>query len=170
MLAKCVRRACSSTCTSWLCSIRFRSSIRDYRVFRGVGRRLQAATRRLRFSPPHSRILLVGHWQVASEAGAAAEVACKAKWRDFTARDAGRLLLLGLEPHRKTSRTGALGLFSKAGHSLYCSTWQQLTRLTRYFTEVFSGECVRPQQQQMGQLTAQAGVGLARSPGTGGEP
>jgi hypothetical protein len=48
----------------------------------------------------------------------------------------------------KPARTGAQGLLSKDGRSVYRSTQQQLERFTEYFHEVFSGECVTPEQQR----------------------
>jgi hypothetical protein len=55
----------------------------------------------------------------------------------------------------KPTKTGAQGLLSKDGSSVYRSTQEQLTRFTEYFAEVFSGECVTPEQQQhMEQLIA----------------
>jgi exonuclease III len=56
----------------------------------------------------------------------------------------------------KPVKAGAQGLLSKDGRSVYRSTREQLTRFTEYFAEVFSGECITPeQQQQMEQLIAQ---------------
>jgi hypothetical protein len=48
----------------------------------------------------------------------------------------------------KPAKTGAQGLLSKDGSSVYHSTREQLTRFTEYFAEVFSGECVTPEQHQ----------------------
>ncbi len=56
----------------------------------------------------------------------------------------------------KPARTGAQGLLSKDGRSVYRSTREQLTRFTEYFNEVFSGESITPEQhQQLEQLIAQ---------------
>lgn len=47
------------------------------------------------------------------------------------------------------AKAGSQGLLSKDGQSLYRSPEEQLKRFTEYFAEVFSGDCVSPEQQEL---------------------
>lgn len=60
------------------------------------------------------------------------------------------------------AKTGAQGLLSKDGNTIYRSTQEQLSRFTEYYAELFAGESVTSeQQQQMEQLISQLETLLA---------